>query len=106
LAFIGKLMNAGAALQLLRFNWRCVGVRTAYVAPGSPSENGFIGSFMYGRSLRCRVRSFPFSYRRSGLGETHGVAGEANTRFGLRPPDLSCESPFEKALKWFAVILP
>jgi hypothetical protein len=32
-----------------------VGAKTAYIAPGSPWENGYIESFMYGRPLRCKV---------------------------------------------------
>src|SRR5207245_6998984 len=32
-----------------------VGARTAYITPGSPWENGFIESFMYGRPPRCKV---------------------------------------------------
>ncbi len=32
-----------------------VGARTAYIAPGSPWENAFVESFMYGRPLRCKV---------------------------------------------------
>ncbi len=32
-----------------------VGASTAYIARGSPWENGFIESFMYGRPLRCKV---------------------------------------------------
>lgn len=32
-----------------------VGARTAYIAPGSPWENSYIESFMYGRPPRCKV---------------------------------------------------
>ena len=32
-----------------------VGAKTAYIAPGSPRENGYVESFMYGRPLRCKV---------------------------------------------------
>ena len=32
-----------------------VGAKTAYIAPGSPWENGYVESFMYGRPLRCKV---------------------------------------------------
>jgi len=32
-----------------------VGARTAYIERGSPWENGYVESFMYGRPLRCKV---------------------------------------------------
>ena len=32
-----------------------VGAKSAYIAPGSPWENGYVESFMYGRPLRCKV---------------------------------------------------
>jgi putative transposase len=32
-----------------------VGATTAYITPGSPWENGFIESFMYGRPPPCKV---------------------------------------------------
>ena len=32
-----------------------IGVKTLYIAPGSPWENGYNESFMYGRPLRCKV---------------------------------------------------
>ena len=32
-----------------------VGVEWHYIAPGKPTQNGFVESFMYGRPLRCKV---------------------------------------------------
>ena len=32
-----------------------VGAKTAYIEPGSPWENGYVESFMYGRPLHCKA---------------------------------------------------
>jgi transposase InsO family protein len=43
-----------------------VGAKTAYITPGSPWENGFIESFMYGRPPRCKVSCEDLAAPRSG----------------------------------------
>ncbi len=43
-----------------------VGAKTAYITPGSPWENGFVESFMYGRPLHRKVGDEDQAARGSG----------------------------------------
>ena len=42
------------------------GVAWHYIAPGKPTQNAFVESFMYGRPLRCKVRDEGRATRGSG----------------------------------------
>ena len=50
------------------------GVAWHYIAPGKPTQNAFVESFMYGRPLRCKV-------------DRAGGAASGRVRSCIRPVD-------------------